>query len=134
MSSAFIAIAIIALLIVITVVPVMLAARWLGAERTGFFAALIGIVMHWILMVGTAIIVVKVAPPLTQQWMIIAVSVAIWLVNWVGGGIVYSSVLGTTLWRGIGIGIISWITSEVLDKVSSMPFYVALVAKANAEP
>lgn len=118
MNNGFVGILFIALLIAATVVPVMVAARWLRAERSGIFAVLFAIILHQMIMVGIAVIVLQVAPHVSPQWRVVAALGAVWVVDLVGGGMVFSFVLGTTFWRGMCIGIFSWFAAQVLDRFS----------------
>ena len=82
-----------AIVVAIGVVPVMIAARMLGARNTGFGSALLAVIIA--AAVGAAV------EALVGEGLIgIVVSLGV-------GAFVYAGVLGTTFWRGLGISILS---------------------------
>lgn len=82
-----------ALLVAVTVVPIMVGARVVGAKNTGFGSALIAVFVLAALSFGVA----KFIP---NQILAFVVSAA-------GGGILLSAILGTTFWKGIAVSIIA---------------------------
>lgn len=88
-----------AALVAVLVLPVMFAARMVGAERTGFGAAFIAVILQIVLS------------GLVEQFatnQLIAVVIAI-----IGGSAIYSFTLSTTLLKGLFISIIATIIAVV---------------------
>ena len=82
------------------VVPVMIAARMVGAERTGFGTALIAVILQAVLSV-----VVRFA----AQDQLLVVVVAI-----IAGSAIYSFALGTSFLKGFLVSIIATVIGLVL--------------------
>jgi hypothetical protein len=83
----------IGLLIAVTVVPIMVGARIVGAKNTGFGSALFAV----ILLSALSIAVNK----------FIDNSVLAFLASAAGGGFFLAGVLGTTFWKGIVVSVIA---------------------------
>jgi hypothetical protein len=81
------------LLIAVTVVPIMVGARVVGAKNTGFGSALIAVVVLAALSFGVAKFI---------QNPILA-----FVVSAAGGGVFLSAILGTSFWRGIAVSVIA---------------------------
>jgi hypothetical protein len=82
-----------AILLALVILPVMLAARIVGAGRTGFGAALVAVILQGLVSAATR----AVSPEFY-----ISVLVAVLL-----GSAIYAFVLDTTLIRGLAIGVLS---------------------------
>jgi hypothetical protein len=82
----------ITLVIVITVIPVMVAASLVGARHTGFLAALLAVVLQ----AGLVHLINYYIP--TPELALIA--------HVIGGAAVFAVVLGTTLIRGLAVGVL----------------------------
>lgn len=89
-----------AVVVAFAVVPVMLAARLVGAGRVGFGSALVAVILQTALSAATR----AFAPNLG-----VALLVAI-----VAGSAIYAFVLDTTLIRGFLIGIVSTVIGVVI--------------------
>lgn len=89
-----------AVVVVVAVVPVMLAARFVGAGRVGFGSALVAVIVQSVLSAAMR----AFAP---------SVGVAL-LVAILAGSAIYAFVLDTTFIRGFLIGIISTIVGVVV--------------------
>jgi hypothetical protein len=83
----------IALILGVTVVPVMIGARVVGAEKTGFGAALLGIFM--------------VSATSMAAQMFIPNQIFAFLVSAVVGAVFLSAILGTTFPRALGVSAIT---------------------------
>jgi hypothetical protein len=83
----------ITLLIAVTVVPIMIGARVVGAKNTGFGSALIAVV---VLSALSFFVSKYIGNPLLA----FAASAA-------GGGVMLAAILGTTFWKGILVSIIA---------------------------
>jgi len=84
---------VLALLIAVAVVPIMIGARIVKAQHTGFGSALFAV----ILLSALSLVINKF---ITNQFLSFVASAA-------GGGFFLSFVLGTTFWRGIAVSIIA---------------------------
>lgn len=104
----------VAIIIAVTVVPVMLAARVVHAKRTGFGPALLAIFLQ---MVASAIIRHLFISPL--------VTLAVAIV--VGSGI-YAIVLKTTWLRGFAVGVLATIMAVIVIVVLMLSFAALLPA------
>jgi hypothetical protein len=80
-------------LFIVTLVPVMIGARVVGARNTGIGAALLSVLA---LMVIGALCDRLIGSPLLN-----------FLISAALGGAVMSAILGTTFWRAIGVAIIA---------------------------
>lgn len=89
-----------AVVVAFAVVPVMLAARFVGAGRRGFGTALVAVIAQSALSAATR----EFAPNLG-----VALLVAV-----VAGSAIYAFVLDTTLIRGFLIGIVSTVIGVVV--------------------
>lgn len=103
-----------AFVVAVAVVPVILAARFVGAGRSGFGSTLIAVIMQSALSSATR----ALAPSLG-----VALLVAI-----VAGSAIYAFVLDTTLIRGFLIGVVS----TVIGVVVLLIFGSLLAAGTNA--
>ncbi|WP_374012735.1 hypothetical protein [Pseudoxanthomonas koreensis] len=103
-----------AVLVVALVVPVMLAARMVGAERTGFGSALIAVILQMVL----SAVVRSIA---SDQLIVVLVALI------VGSGI-YSFTLGTTLLKGFLVSIIATVIAVVAIVLLASSF--AVIASA----
>lgn len=103
-----------AVVVALAVVPVMLAARFVGAGRVGVGSALVAVIVQSALSAATR----AFAPSLG-----VALLVAI-----VAGSAIYAFVLDTTLIRGFLIGIVSTVIGVVVLVVLGS----LLAAGANA--
>ena len=103
-----------AIAVAVAVVPVMLAARFVGAGRVGFGSALVAVIVQSILSAATRAFApsVGVAP----------------LVAVLAGSAIHAFVLDTTLIRGFVIGIVSTIVGVVVLVILAS----LLAAGANA--
>ncbi|MFW5969346.1 MAG: hypothetical protein ACOCP9_01770 [Halofilum sp. (in: g-proteobacteria)] len=104
------------LLIAITVVPVMIAAKWARARRSGFLPALAAVIL--------ATVVVQVALALTGD-ALIGLVLAL-----VGACAVYALVLGTSFVAAVGIAVVAVILQALIVAALvalglQMPFPVA---------
>ena len=97
----------------ILVVPVMLGARLVGAQRTGFGAALVAVVLQSFLVFAVG----HLAPNILGV-----------LIGFVLGAVLYAYTLGTTVRRGAGISVVSGVISVVV----SFLFASAFVTMASA--
>ena len=91
---------ILAILVALLVVPVMLAARLVGAGKTGFGSALLAVVLQ-VCLSGV-----------TQQ--VVASRPATLLIGIVVGSAIFALVLDTTWLRGVAIGLLSAIIGAVV--------------------
>jgi len=87
-------------LIAVTVLPVMLAAKWAHARRHGFFAALGAVVLATI--VGQAVLAVL---PMPLIGILLAFVVAC---------AAYALVLGTSFVGGVGIAVVAFLLQTVI--------------------
>jgi hypothetical protein len=87
-------------LIAVTVMPVMVAAKWAGARRAGFLHALVAVVL------GT--VVAQVALSVTGD-ALLGLVLAL-----VGGCAVYALVLGTSFVAAVGIAVIAVILQVLI--------------------
>ena len=102
-----------AALVAVAVLPVMFAARMVGAERTGFGTVLITVILQIILS------------GLVEQFVpdqLIAVAIAI-----IGGSVIYSFTLGTTLLKGFLISILATVIAVIILLAGSF----AVIANAT---
>lgn len=83
----------IALIIAVTVVPIMVGARVVGAKNTGFGSALIAVIVLLALSYGIA----KFIPN----------PIVAFIASAAGGGVFLSAILDTTFLRGIAVSIIA---------------------------
>ena len=81
------------LLLAVTVVPIMIGARIVGAKNTGFGSAFFAVIMLTVL----SIVVTKFIPN----------PVLAFIASAAGGGFFLAGVLGTTFWKGILVSIIA---------------------------
>ncbi len=89
-----------AVIIGVTVVPVMIAAKWARARRNGFLAALAAVVL--------ATLVAQAAVSLLEPpWLALGVAA-------VGGFLVYAWVLGTTFVTAIGVAVVALVLQVVI--------------------
>ena len=88
-----------AALVAILVLPVTFAARIIGAERTGFGAALFAVILQTVL--SSFVEKLSVDP-------LIAIAIAI-----IGGSAVYSFTLGTTLLKGFLISVLATVIAMI---------------------
>jgi hypothetical protein len=82
-----------AVCIAVLTLPVMFAARMVGAKNTGFGSALMAIILQSFLFPFAGMLI-------SNQWGILAVAVIV-------GSAIYSSILGTTFPKGFLIGLIA---------------------------
>ena len=80
-------------LFVVTLVPVMIGARVVGARNTGIGAALLSVL---------ALVVIHVVCD-----RLIASPLLNFLISAAIGGLIMAQILGTTFWRAIGVAIIA---------------------------
>ncbi len=104
------------LLIAITVVPVMIAAKWAGARRSGFLPALAAVVL--------ATIAAQLALALTGD-ALIGLVLAL-----VGAFAVYALILGTSFVAAVGIAVVAVVLQALIVTALvalglQMPFPVA---------
>ncbi|TZF81395.1 hypothetical protein [Cognatilysobacter lacus] len=97
----------------ILVLPVMLGARFVGAERTGFGPALVAVVLQSCLVFAVGYF----APNVLGV-----------LVGFVLGAVLYAYTLGTTVPRGAGISVVSGGISMVISFLFASSF--AIMASA----
>jgi hypothetical protein len=90
----------IALLVGLTVVPVMVGARVVGANNTGFGSALLAVLVLAALSIG-------IGKFIGNQFLAFVVSVA-------AGGLLLSTILDTSFWRGIGVGVVVVIVQYIV--------------------
>ena len=83
----------------IAVVPVMLAARMMDAERPGFLAALIAVILQFVLMA-------VIQATLTEGMIAFAVAL-------VAGSAIYAYVLGTSVLKGFVISILATVIAVI---------------------
>ena len=83
----------IALLIGITVLPVMLAAKMLKAGKTGFGSAFLAVFMQ----ACVSVVIHKLIPNRASATIIVVII----------GSIVFAYILDTTVWRGFAISILA---------------------------
>lgn len=91
---------ILAIVIAAVVVPVMLAARFVGAGNVGFGSALVAVILQSALSAATRALAPNPA---------VALLVAV-----VAGSAIYAFVLNTTLVKGFLIGVISTVIAVVV--------------------
>jgi hypothetical protein len=104
----------IAIIIGVTVVPVMFAARLVGAQKTGFGSALL------------AVIILGILSPLIGKLLIGQPQVVAFAVSSIVGAAILSVVLSTTFLRGLAISAIVVVIQIVLTLViASAIFSVA---------
>ena len=84
---------VLAVLVVVAVLPIMIGARIVKAQHTGFGSALLAVIVLSALSLA-------VNHFFSNQFLAFLVSAA-------GGGFLLSAVLGTTFWRGIAVSIIA---------------------------
>jgi hypothetical protein len=89
-------------IIVVTVVPVMLGARFVGAQNTGFGSALFAVVV-----IGLVSAAIDWMLPSTSNAVRVVVSTAV-------GAALFAGVLGTTFLRGLAISAIAMVIRTVL--------------------
>ena len=90
----------------ILVVAVMFAARLVGAKRKDFWAASISVILQFALVLALVAILPSTAVPSNSPLFILAV---------IGGSVIYSVALKTTLLRGFLIGILAILGIAVLQ-------------------
>jgi hypothetical protein len=101
-----------AILVCVTVVPVMVGARLVGAERTGFGASLLAVIV--LAAIGAAV-GAFVDNKLAQG-----------VVSAVLGAFLLAGILGTTFWRGLAVSLIA----AVVQIVALVLFAGALIGGA----
>lgn len=108
MSGFLVGAAVLAIMLAGIVVPVMIAARVVGAGRTGFGWALLAVVVFMFTTVATMNVAPKIA------WFIPAFAVVT--------SLVFALVLQTTFVRGFAIGVLAWVFAWVLGFLLEVPF------------
>ena len=98
----------------ITVLPVMFAARIMGAERTGFGASAIAVILQYVLAA-----VFQVAMPESPIVLVIALLV---------GSAIYAYVLDTSVIKGFFISIISTVIALVAALLFGASFALHLAS------
>ena len=101
--------------IAVAVLPVMLAARVVGAERTGFGSALLAVVLQFVL---TAIVKLLLPEGLAA----IVASILI-------GSVIYAYALGTSVMKGFVVSIVATVIAVVAVVMLGTSF--ALLASAT---
>lgn len=86
-------------ILAVLVLPVMLAARLVGAARTGFGAALVAVILQLVLSV-------PVRRFIADESLVLGVEV-------VAGAAIFSLVLGTTLLKGLVVSIVATVLSII---------------------
>ena len=102
----------IALLLGVTVVPVMIGARIVGAKNTGFGSALLAVIILAAVSIG-------IDRYFGNQLLGYIASAA-------AGGFFLAGILGTTFWRGIAVSIITVVVQAIIVVV----FAGALIGRA----
>lgn len=100
-------------LVLIIVVPVMFAARMVGARNTGFGSALAAVIVS--VFVGACIRLLGMSPGVT------------FVVSAIVGAFVLAGILGTTFWRGMAVSILS----SVIQFFAFVLFLGGLLAVAS---
>ena len=116
MSAFLIGAAALAFALVGIVVPVMIAARVVGAGRTGFGWALLAVVVFMVATLAT----MNVAPKIV--WFIPVFAAVT--------SLVFALVLQTTFVRGFAIGVLAWVFTWLLSFLLELP--AGLITKLAA--
>lgn len=90
---------------IVTVVPVMLGARFVGAQNTGFGSALFAVIVAGLASVG-----IDISIPAASEAIRCVITAAV-------GAAVFSVCLGTTFLRGLAISVIATVIRAVLTLV-----------------
>jgi hypothetical protein len=101
----------------ILVIAVMLAARLVGAKRKDFWAASISVILQIALVFALVAILPSTRVPANSPLLILAV---------IGGSLIHSIVLKTTLLRGFLIGIIAICVAAILQFTILAGTYAAI--------
>ena len=104
----------IAIILAVTVVPVMIGARMVGARNTGLGSALLAILLLAMLSVATKVFVPN--------------HLAAFVVYALAGAAVLAVTLGTTFWRGLAVSVII----AVIQLIVMIMFVGAMLGVAAA--
>ena len=99
----------------IAVVPVMIGARMVGAAKTNFGAALLGVI---VLGVVSAVV----------RWSGVNEFLG-WIISVVVGGLLLAQILGTTFWRAVGVSIIATVIQVIVVVVLAGTMLASVVAR-----